>query len=98
MPAHSLSSVKIYFRVNSGLRSQFTEWPAGSTDSMLSCKLNGQGSNPTRAIFQFNYSFIVGQLGLVGLGFSIRIALWFMVNFHGGKNTLFVFRENFHGR
>jgi len=28
-------------RVNSGLSSQFTEWPAGSAGSMLSSELNG---------------------------------------------------------
>ena len=36
------------FRVSSGLHCQFTKWPTASADSMLSCELNGQGSNPTR--------------------------------------------------
>jgi len=40
--------------VNSGLHSQFTEWPAGSEDTVLSC---------------------LGWLGLVELGFSIRVSV-----------------------
>jgi len=40
------------FRVNSGLHSQFTKWPAVSVDRVLSCKLNGQGSNPTWTILK----------------------------------------------
>jgi len=45
--------------------------------SVLSCELNGYGSHPAWDIYLFvtlyfrlNYSFFVGRLGLVGLGFS----------------------------
>ena len=56
--------------VNSGLSSQFTECPVGPVGSVLSCEVNGHGSNPTWAIFvtfhfQLNYSFFVGRLSPV---------------------------------
>jgi len=66
-----------------GLCSLFSQWPAGSAVTVLFCELNGEGSNPTWAIFavifnfQLNYrpSFFVGWLGLVGLEFSIRVSV-----------------------
>jgi len=60
----------------SGLCSLFSQWLAGSAVSLLSCELNGQGSSLAWAIvlatfhFQVNYSYFLGQLGLVGLEFS----------------------------
>jgi len=53
------------FGVNSGLRRQFNEWPRGSANSVHSCKLNGQGSNPTWAIFFFFSLIIVFFRGLI---------------------------------
>jgi len=47
-------SIYRYFLLNSGLHSQFSKWPASSAGSMLSCKVNGQGSHPTWAIFCYN--------------------------------------------
>jgi len=62
------------------VRSQFTEWYAGLADTVLSCKLNGEGSNPTWLIFRLHFtfnliSFLVDGLGLAGLGFSIRVSV-----------------------
>jgi len=44
-------------RLNSGLRSQLTKWPAGSAHSALSCEPNGQDPNPTWVIFLFFFKF-----------------------------------------
>jgi len=59
-------------RVNSGLHSQFT-------GVLALWVVNGYGSCPTLAIFCYislsTYSFFVGWLGSVGLGFSIRISV-----------------------
>ena len=66
-------------------------------NNVLSCEMNGQGSNPTWVIsfffFQFNYSSFVGWLGLVGLGFSIMVS----VNIQDKKASL-VLCENFNVR
>ena len=66
----------------SALSSLFSNRPAGSPVSVLSCELNGQGSCPACAVF-FGYLlllayysfFFMGRLGVVGLGFSIRVSV-----------------------
>jgi len=63
--------------VNSGLQSQFTEWPASSAGTVLSCKVNGHGLSPTWAIFVTLHfqQFFVGRLGLTGLGSALGLVL-----------------------
>ena len=41
----------------SGLCSLFSQWPAGSAVSVLSCELNGQGSSLVWAIFSVTFHF-----------------------------------------
>jgi len=74
---HNNNSAIPAIRVNSGLQSQFTEWPASSAGSVHSCKVNGHGSSPTWAIFVTLHfqQFFVGRLRLTGLGSALGLVL-----------------------
>jgi len=67
----------------STLCSLFSKWPAGSRVNVLFCELNGQASHPALEFFsvtfyfQLSYCFFGGCLGLIGLGFSIRVSVKF---------------------
>jgi len=73
--------IYIFFMFVSGFRTLFSQWPASSLVSVLSCELNGQGLSAASPLFsvtfhfQLNYSFFVGRLGLLGLGFRIRVSV-----------------------
>jgi len=54
----------------SGLCSLLTEWPTGSAVSVLSCKMNAQGSSPTMANFLLHLTFNL----IIVFHWSVRVS------------------------